>query len=129
MKIVTASEMREIDRMTTERHNVPSLTLMENAGRAVCDFVRERYPRATRIAIICGKGNNGGDGFVAARHLHHAGKVVEVVLLAEPTDLQGDAAHMFQRLQTAALPSLRHRHRRNECSEEAHPRHRRALRG
>jgi hydroxyethylthiazole kinase-like uncharacterized protein yjeF len=98
MKIVTASEMREIDRVTSERCNVPSLSLMENAGHAVADFVCERYPRATRIAVICGKGNNGGDGFVAARHLHLAGKVVEVVLLADSAELRGDAAHVFERL-------------------------------
>ena len=98
MKIVTAAEMREIDRVTTERHRVPSLTLMENAGQAVSQFVCDRYPKASRIVVICGKGNNGGDGFVAARHLHHAGKVVEVLLLSESRILHGDAAEMFSRL-------------------------------
>lgn len=98
MKIVTASEMRDIDRVTAQRYGVPSLTLMENAGAALAEFVREHYPHASRIAIICGKGNNGGDGFVAARKLHLAGKVVEVLLLAASDDLKGDAAEMFDRL-------------------------------
>jgi hydroxyethylthiazole kinase-like uncharacterized protein yjeF len=98
MKIVSAREMREIDAMSSLRYGVPSLSLMENAGAAVAAFVRERYPQASRIAVICGKGNNGGDGFVAARQLHLAGKVVEVLLLASPKDLQGDAAAMFARL-------------------------------
>ena len=89
MKIVTASEMRDIDAMTSLRYGVPSLTLMENAGAAVAAFIRERYPQFSRIAVICGKGNNGGDGFVAARHLHLAGKVVEVLLLASPKRFAG----------------------------------------
>ncbi len=82
MKITTADEMREIDRATTERFGVPSLTLMENAGSAVAQFILEHYRHANRIAVICGKGNNGGDGFVVARKLHRAGRVVEVLLLA-----------------------------------------------
>jgi NAD(P)H-hydrate epimerase len=98
MKITTAAEMREIDRLTSERFGVPSLTLMENAGAAVATLACELFPRASRIAIVCGKGNNGGDGFVAARKLHQAGKVVEVLLLAEPAELRGDAAQMFARL-------------------------------
>ena len=98
MKITTAAEMREIDRLTTERFAVHSLTLMENAGSAVASFVREHFAEASRIAIVCGKGNNGGDGFVAARKLHQAGKVVEVLLLADPAELRGDAAKMFARL-------------------------------
>jgi ADP-dependent NAD(P)H-hydrate dehydratase / NAD(P)H-hydrate epimerase len=103
MKIVSAAEMREIDRITSDRFAVPSLTLMENAGTAVAEFVLEKYPHAKRIAVICGKGNNGGDGFVAARKLNDAGREVTVVLLASPDDLRGDAAEMFKKLQ---LPSL-----------------------
>src|SRR5579863_6742783 len=98
MKIVTAAEMREIDRATSQRFGVPSLSLMENAGSAVAEFVVARYPSAERIGVICGKGNNGGDGFVAARKLKAAGKEVRVVLLAEPADLRGDAAEMFAKL-------------------------------
>ena len=65
MKIVSAAEMREIDRVTSEKFGVPSLTLMENAGTAVANFVLSEYPDAKRVGVICGKGNNGVDGFVA----------------------------------------------------------------
>src|SRR5690242_18030010 len=98
MKIVTAAEMREIDRVTTERFGVPSLTLMENAGTAVAQLTIQHYPPDQRIGVICGKGNNGGDGFVAARKLHEAGRQVQVLLLADPAELRGDAAEMFTRL-------------------------------
>src|SRR6478672_10927522 len=99
MKITTAAEMRAIDRATSERFGVPSLTLMENAGSGVAEFVLRRYPRAESIGIICGKGNNGGDGFVAARKLHEAGKKVSVIVLAKgPDELRGDAAKMFKKL-------------------------------
>src|SRR5580658_10535501 len=74
MKIVTVAEMREIDRATSERFGVPSLTLMENAGAAVAEHVLSHHTAARRIVIFCGKGNNGGDGFVAARRLHQKGK-------------------------------------------------------
>ena len=103
MKIVAASEMRNIDCATSQRFGVPSLTLMENAGTAVAEFVVARYPLAERIGVICGKGNNGGDGFVAARKLKVAGKEVRIVLLAEPAELRGDAAEMFAKLPVAPV--------------------------
>ena len=98
MKIVTAAEMREIDRATSEGFGVPSLTLMENAGTTVANFVLAHYPVAQNVGIICGKGNNGGDGFVAARKLREGGKQVRVLLLADPSELRGDAAEVFQQL-------------------------------
>ena len=103
MKITTAAEMREIDRVTTEKYGVPSLTLMENAGTGVANFILERHPAAHRVTVVCGKGNNGGDGFVVARKLHDAGRVVEVILLARPDELKGDAAAMFERLRAASV--------------------------
>ena len=106
MKIVTAAEMREIDRVTTERFGVPSLTLMENAGAAVAEFVLTEYPSAERIGVVCGKGNNGGDGFVAARKLRDAGRDIRVVLLADSAELGGDAAQMFKKL--AVVPAVAH---------------------
>jgi len=98
VKITTADEMSAIDRATCQQHGVASLTLMENAGRAVADYARVHWPTAIRITVVCGKGNNGGDGFVAARRLHTAGKVVEVLLLGSPEDLKPDAASMFAKL-------------------------------
>ena len=108
MKIVSAAEMREIDRVTSERFGVPSLTLMENAGTAIADFVLSHYAHASRVGVVCGKGNNGGDGFVAARKLIEAGREVIVVLLAEPGDLRGDAAEMFKRMTHAPTIAKSH---------------------
>ena len=98
MKIVTSAEMREIDRLTSERFGFPSLTLMENAGSAVAEFTLTSYPHAKSFGVVCGKGNNGGDGFVAARKLYQAGREVRLLLLADPSELRGDAAANFARL-------------------------------
>jgi ADP-dependent NAD(P)H-hydrate dehydratase / NAD(P)H-hydrate epimerase len=103
MRIVSAAEMRAIDRATSERFGVPSLTLMETAGTQVADYVLSHHAIVERIAVFCGKGNNGGDGFVAARRLHEQGKKVQVILLADPSDLRGDAAVMFGRLSGEAI--------------------------
>src|SRR5579862_640894 len=94
MKIVTAAEMREVDRLTTKRYGVPSLTLMENAGKSVADFIAARFPDFKRrpIGVLCGKGNNGGDGFVTARHLLKLGANVQVYLVGDPREVKGDAA-------------------------------------
>ncbi len=96
--------MREIDRATSERFAVPSITLMENAGSAVARFVLSDYPQAERVGILCGKGNNGGDGFVVARKLVEAGRAVRVLLLCDPEELRGDAAAMFQKMLWALRP-------------------------
>jgi ADP-dependent NAD(P)H-hydrate dehydratase / NAD(P)H-hydrate epimerase len=98
VKVVTAAEMRAIDRATSEQFGIASLTLMERAGSAVAEFTQHYFPNAQRIGVICGKGNNGGDGFVAARRLHEMGREVLVLLLADPATLAGDAAGMAKRL-------------------------------
>jgi hydroxyethylthiazole kinase-like uncharacterized protein yjeF len=103
MRIVSAEEMRAIDRATSERFGVASLTLMENAGAAVADYVLSHHAAAGRVVVLCGKGNNGGDGFVAARRLQEQGKNAQVILLADPADLRGDAAVMFGKLPGAAI--------------------------
>src|SRR6267154_2277422 len=101
MKALTAAEMREVDRMTTERFGIPSLQLMEAAGTRVADacgkFVGSAATRPAKIAVLCGKGNNGGDGLVAARHLQSLGAKVRVYLFAQPQELHGDAATNLQR--------------------------------
>jgi len=103
MKIVSTNEMREIDRVTSERFGVPSLTLMENAGSVVAEFAAMSYPRANTFGVICGKGNNGGDGFVVARKLHERGKQVRLLLLADPKELRGDAAASYAKLPVPAV--------------------------
>src|SRR3954466_3746134 len=103
MKIVTSAEMREIDRLTAEKFSVPTRVLMENAGSAVADYILEHHPNAQSIGVICGKGNNGGDGFVVARRLHEEGRIVSVLLLADSSELSGDAAEMFRKLPLPAM--------------------------
>jgi NAD(P)H-hydrate epimerase len=108
MKILTASQMQRIDRLTTERYGVPSLTLMENAGRGVVEFLAARFAplAAQRIVIFCGKGNNGGDGMVVARLLREKGIEVRVLLFADPAQLRGDAAVNYDRLRAFAPPEV-----------------------
>src|SRR5436853_7097799 len=98
MKALTAAEMREVDRLTTERYDIPSLQLMEAAGRHVADaVVREFSPRLPqRVAVLCGKGNNGGDGLVAARLLLGKVALVRVLLFGAAEELRGDAKTHFQ---------------------------------
>jgi NAD(P)H-hydrate epimerase len=86
MRHVTREEMREIDRRAIEEHKIPVETLMENAGKAVADLVEERASRVCPIVAVCGKGNNGGDGFVAARLLAKRGFEVEVLALQDSYD-------------------------------------------
>lgn len=93
MKHVTADEMRRIDREAQEVHGIPSVVLMENAGRAAFEVARDMLAKekVKKVICICGKGNNGGDGFVVARHLINHGIETETFLLGSPEDLKGDA--------------------------------------
>ena len=106
MKILTAAQMREIDRRTVESCGVPSLLLMENAGVAVVEFLERKFPKLgkERITILCGPGNNGGDGFVVARQLHQRGVKPRTVLFGDPERLKGDAAANFRMLVKVAGP-------------------------
>lgn len=101
MKILTAAEMREVDRLSTERAGIPSLELMENAGRSVAEFIQARWPdfARRRTVVLCGKGNNGGDGFVVARHLKQMGAEPEIVSCGSPQEMSGDAAENLKRWQ------------------------------
>ncbi|MFN2239358.1 MAG: NAD(P)H-hydrate dehydratase [Thermoanaerobaculia bacterium] len=91
MKILTSEQMRNIDARTTEKFGIPSLVLMENAAIAVAEALIEHYPEAARVAIFCGTGNNGGDGFAAARHLFARGIDVSVHLIGDRSRISGDA--------------------------------------
>lgn len=92
-KVATAEQMREFDRRAAEEFGVPSLDLMENAGRYVFEAVRDMLGsvKGKRVTVIAGRGNNGGDGFVAARYLCDAGADVAVYLIGNPADIKGDA--------------------------------------
>src|SRR5688500_7807124 len=87
--VLTANEMREADRYTIEDTGLPGVVLMENAGAAVAAVIRDRYPDAKKIVVFCGKGNNGGDGFVVARRLLSRSPLV--VLACARGDVDGDA--------------------------------------
>ncbi len=97
MKVANARQMAELDRVTIQTYGVPSLVLMENAGRSCSDRIlrvleeKVGAPQEASIAVVCGKGNNGGDGMVIARHLHNRGVYVEVFLLGEVDALSADA--------------------------------------
>lgn len=93
MQLVTAAEMRELDKRAIEEYGIPGLILMENAGRQVAEAAREMLGGAggKKVIVFAGKGNNGGDGLVAARHLLNAGAAVKVFLLAGAEEMTGDA--------------------------------------
>ena len=95
-ELLTTAEMAEADRLAVAA-GVPFLTLMENAGRAVADEAMKMVPVGARIAVLCGPGNNGGDGFVAARLLRERGYRVRVACTAPAESLKGDAAEMARR--------------------------------
>lgn len=108
MKVLTAAQMREVDRRTIEM-GIPGIVLMENAGHRVVEFLEKRFRLAEeRIVVLCGKGNNGGDGMVIARQLWtriHP-KALHVVLFAGPAELKGDAAANFHMLKAYGCPVL-----------------------
>ena len=107
MRVLNTAQMREADRRTIADLRVPSLELMEHAGRQVVSAIESRWPSLPgggRIAVVCGKGNNGGDGFVAARVLAARGAAVQACLAAPPAEIGGDAAVNLSALRRAGVP-------------------------
>ncbi len=104
MKVVTAQQMRQIDQQTIEQIGIPGAVLMEHAGSAVVQTIRQRFPECRRIAVVVGKGNNGGDGLVVARQLALAGQPVEVILVSPPDHFAGDALTNLQIAQNLEVP-------------------------
>ena len=102
MKFVTAREIRAIDQRATTEFGIPSMLLMENAGRAVADEVGKL--RARRVVLYCGGGNNGGDGFVAARHLANRGVRCVVVYFKASSAMKADARLNFTILKEMKVP-------------------------
>src|SRR5579859_2632042 len=98
MKILSAAEMQACDRATTERFGIASIDLMRNASHAVADFAQRQFPDAKTVTVLCGRGNNGGDGLMAARLLAEAGLKVAVLLLGNPDGIKGDAAQAWAEL-------------------------------
>ena len=102
MLVLSVAEMQACDRATTERYDIPSIQLMRAAAAAVSGFAQSHFPRARRITILCGRGNNGGDGMMAARLLARAGCDVTTILLGAPEGLKGDAAEAWRELNEPA---------------------------
>src|SRR3972149_12076858 len=107
-KVLTREEMRELDRKAIEEYKIPGIILMENAGRDVAEEILQMIddPQQAKVAILCGKGNNGGDGVVVARHLHNHSISVYVFLIAKISDIlkDGDAGTNLQILLNMKIP-------------------------
>ncbi|MBI5167509.1 MAG: NAD(P)H-hydrate dehydratase [candidate division NC10 bacterium] len=106
MKVVTAQEMKEIDRRAASEYGIPSLLLMENAGLQVLLEMERRFGslRTPKVSLFCGKGNNGGDGFVLARHLINKGVTAQVYLLTKREEVKGDARTNLEILKRMGAP-------------------------
>ena len=104
MRSLTCDEIRELDRRAIHDFGLPGVVLMENAGRGAADLLTGRLGASGRIVVVCGKGNNAGDGFVIARHLENRGLEVEVLLAAPAENLSGDAAVFHHVLVHAKTP-------------------------
>lgn len=103
--LLTRTEARAVDIDATERLGLPSLVLMENAGKGAFDVLCEVFPNdLSRVVIVAGPGQNGGDGFVIARHLWNAGRCPHVVLVADPARLRGDALLNYRVIERLGVP-------------------------
>src|SRR5688500_11898862 len=100
---LTRSQVREVDRRAIAEYGLSGLVLMENAGRGCADVLCRLGCRVP-VAIVCGSGNNAGDGFVVARHLDLRGIAVKAILLGAPGELRGDAAANYAILERCGIP-------------------------
>jgi ADP-dependent NAD(P)H-hydrate dehydratase / NAD(P)H-hydrate epimerase len=108
MRLVTASEMQEMDRIAIETFGIPGVVLMENAGRGAVEAFMGHFspPPGAKVLILCGRGNNGGDGYVMARYFHAEGRHVSVVVLSELSRIAGDARIHLQIIQHMGIRIL-----------------------
>jgi NAD(P)H-hydrate epimerase len=108
-QVLNREQVRDVDRRAIEQYGMLGLVLMENAGRNAAELLKS-LGISGRVVVCCGKGNNGGDGFVIARHLENAGVDVRVLLCVDPSSLTGDARANFEILKRAkasmAVPPL-----------------------
>lgn len=102
--VLTRAQVREVDRRAIEEFGIPGIVLMENAGRNAAALVAEWSKPGDQVAIVCGPGNNGGDGFVIARHLSNAGFAVACYLACDPGKLRGDALINYQIVERMRVP-------------------------
>src|SRR5213596_2621663 len=106
MKILTPEQLREVDRLSTEQFGIPNLILMENAGMRVAEVLEDQFENIEdlTVAILCGRGNNGGDGFVVARQLIQKGCFPFVFLFASEDEVKGDAETNLNILKALGYP-------------------------
>src|SRR5213593_1792043 len=106
MKILTAAQIREIDRLSSEKYGIPRLLLMENAGMRVVEVMQDRFEDLENcvIGILCGKGNNGGDGFVVARQLIQKGIFPFLFLFCTEDEVRGEARINLDILKSIGFP-------------------------
>ena len=102
-RVLSCDQIRRVDQIAINEWGIPGIVLMENAGRGVADVMCEQGMDGP-VVIACAKGNNGGDGFVIARHLHLRGHEVTVVMACEPSELSGDAAWNYEFLRRTSVP-------------------------
>ena len=106
MRRLTRDQVRTIDRLCVERYGIPGIVLMENAARAVADVAWEMlHGRPGDVLVLCGGGNNGGDGLAVARHLHNRGCGVTIGLLVDPAKYKGDALTNWNVVRAMGLPA------------------------
>jgi NAD(P)H-hydrate epimerase len=103
VNLYRAAQVREFDRIAIEEYGIPGAMLMERAGRAAFETLRAHWPKARRIVLVCGTGNNGGDGFVTARLAHEAGLELCVLQAGEEGALRGDAQAAYEALRAAGV--------------------------
>ncbi len=105
-----AAQVKKLDQFAIENHNIPGATLMERAGQAAFDLLQQRWPKAARIAVLCGVGNNAGDGFVVARLAKNAGIDVAVFQVGDEINISGDALSANKMLSEAGVTVNPYKH-------------------
>ena len=118
MRVLTSAEMAAVDRAAQRRAHLASRTMMERAAEGIVAMAAERFPRAARVAVLCGPGNNGGDGLAAARMLRRRGLDARIVLLDSPARLRGDAKLNWEAAAAAGVPAAVWRPRSREAARE-----------
>ena len=101
MHVLSAAEMQACDSATTERFGIASVDLMRHAAASIANIAQLQFPHTRRVTVLCGRGNNGGDGLMAARLLAASGRSVTVIVLGSPSEIKGDAAIAWRELEAA----------------------------
>lgn len=104
MYIALSHQIQEADKIMTEEYAYPSLLLMETAGRICSEIILNYFPDVHKFLILCGPGNNGGDGMVIARYLQKAGRMVKILFALDPVNYKGDASIQYQIIKKSGIP-------------------------